>query len=148
MESGYSRRARDTARAMPDQDQEINNSLRRAYEAFSRGDFDTAIGIAHPEIEFVLPGGQSPLKGADAMRAWMEPDALEDQRIEPIEFRINGNRTLIRQRTRARGALSGIELDVENWAVWTLDDEGRATRIESFLIHEEGEALKAAGLSE
>lgn len=38
-------------------------------------------------------------------------------------------------------------MDVENWAVWTLDDDGLATRIESFLIHEESEALEVAGLS-
>lgn len=77
----------------------------------------------------------------------MEPEAFEDQRIEPIEFRVNGNKVLVRQHTVARGAGSGIEVDVENWAVWTLDDDGLATRIESFLIHEESEALEVAGLS-
>ena len=40
---------------MSDRDQEIINSLRHAYEAFSRADFDTAIEIAHPDVEFVLP---------------------------------------------------------------------------------------------
>src|SRR2546423_2797928 len=113
---------RDTPQGMPDQDQEIPSSLRRSYEAYSRGDFDTAIEIAHPEIELVPPGGQSPLRGADAVRAWMEPDALANQRIEPIEFRVNGNKVLVRQHNRARGAGSGIELDFEIWAVWTLDD--------------------------
>ena len=88
------------------------------------------------------------MRGSEALRAWMEPDALEDQRIEPIEFRINGNRVLVRQRTLARGAGSGIELDLENWAVWTLDDDGLAMRVESFLVHEESDALAAAGLSE
>jgi ketosteroid isomerase-like protein len=131
---------------MSDRDQEIISSLRRCYEAYSRGDFDAAIEIAHPEIEFVPPGRQSPLRGADAVRAWMEPDAIEDQRIEPIEFRINGNKALIHQRNRARGAGSGIEFDIEMWAVWTLDDNGLATRMEAFLNHEEGEALEAAGL--
>ena len=46
---------RETARAMSDRDQEIISSLRRAYEAFSRADFDTAVEIAHPDVEFVLP---------------------------------------------------------------------------------------------
>jgi ketosteroid isomerase-like protein len=133
---------------MPDREQEIPSRLRRTYEAYSRGDFDTAIQIAHPELEFVPPGGQSPLRGAGAVRAWMEPDALEDQRIEPSEFRVNGDKVLVRQHNRARGAGSGIEVDVETWAVWTLDDDGLATRIEGFLIHEESDALEAAGLSE
>ena len=133
---------------MSDRDEETIARLRRAYEAFSRTDFDTAMDIAHPEIELVPPGGQSPLKGADALRAWMEPDALSEQQIEPREFRINGNRALVRQNIRARGAGSGIELDVDMWAVWTLDDDGLVTRLEGFLIHQESEALEAAGLAE
>jgi ketosteroid isomerase-like protein len=122
-------------------------SLRRGYEAFSRGDFDAATEIAHPEIVFIPPGGQQPLRGASALRAWMEPDALVEQRIEPLEFRINGNKVLVRQRTTARGAASGIELDLENLAVWTMDEAGLATQVESFLAHEEGKAFEAAGLA-
>ena len=132
----------------PEPDEEMISGLRRAYEAFSRGDFDTAMEIAHPEIEMVPPGGQSPLRGADAVRAWMEPDALEDQRSEVLEVRINGNRALIRSRNSARGAGSGIEVDVELWAVWTLDDEGLVKRIEGFLGHEKKRAFEAAGLSD
>ena len=133
---------------MSDRDQEIINSLRHAYEAFSRADFDTAIEIAHPDVEFVLPGGQSPLRGADALRAWMEPDAIEEQRIEPREFRVSGNKVLVRQHTWGRGAGSGIELEVDLWAVWTVNDDGLVTRVEGFLVDQEREAHEAAGLSE
>ena len=133
---------------MSDRDQELISRFRRSYAAFSRGDFDTAMEKAHPEVEFFRPGGQAPLKGADALRAWMEPDALEDQRIEALEFRFNGNKVLVRQKTRARGVGSGIELDVDSWVVWTLDDDGFTTRMEVFLIHQKTEALEAAGLSE
>ena len=82
----------------------MNNGLRRAYDAFNRGDFDTAIELAHPAIEYVPPGGQAPLSGADAVRGWMEPDAFESQQVQQREFRINGNKALVRQRIRARGA--------------------------------------------
>jgi hypothetical protein len=34
------------------------------------------------------------------------------------------------------------------WGVWTLDTDGRTTRIEVFLEHQEAEALEAAGLRE
>ena len=78
----------------------------------------------------------------------MEPDALEEQRIEPLEFRTNGNRILVRQNIRARGATSGIELDFEASVVWTLDDDGLVTRVEGFLPHQESAALEAAGLRE
>src|SRR4051794_38859128 len=104
---------RDTGRTMSDRDQKIIISLRRAYEAFNRGDFDAAIEIAHPDVAFVRPGGQSPLTGADAMRVWMEPDALVEQRIEPRAFRVGGDKVLVRQHTSGRGAESGIELELE-----------------------------------
>ena len=133
---------------MSDRDQEIISSLRRAYEAFSRADFDTAIEIAHPDVEFVPPGGQSPLRGADALRAWMEPDAIEEQKIEPREFRVRGNKVLVDQHTWGRGAGSGIEVEVDMWVVWTLNDDGLVTRVEAFLVDQENQALEAAGLSE
>ena len=122
--------------------------VRRLYEALARGDFDATIEMAHPEVVFTRPGVEAPLRGAAALRAWLEPDALVDQRWEPKEFRVNGDKVLVRQNTRARGAGSGVELDVDTWAVWTLDDDGLVTRIEGFLIHDESAALQAAGLSE
>jgi ketosteroid isomerase-like protein len=69
-----------------------------------------------------------------------------DQRWEPKEFRVNGDKVLVQQNTRARGAASGIEFDVDTLVVWTLED-GLVTRIEGFLISEESAALEAAGLS-
>jgi ketosteroid isomerase-like protein len=123
-------------------------ALRRGHEAFNRGDFDAAVEIAHPEVEFVPPGGQASRRGADALRAWMEPDAFEEQRIEPLDFRVEGKRVLVHQHAQARGAGSGIELDIENWTVWTFDDDLLVTRVESFLPHQESEALEAAGLRE
>ena len=124
------------------------DALRRAYEAFNRGDFDAAVAIAHPEIEFVPVGGQASLRGAEAVRAWMEPDAFEEQRIEPLDFRVEGKKVLVRQHTQARGAGSGINLDMEVWTVCTFDDDLLVTRVEAYLPHQESEALEAAGLSE
>jgi ketosteroid isomerase-like protein len=122
-------------------------TIRRTYEAFSRGEFDTARRLAHPDIVLVPPGGQSPLRGA-AVRAWMEPDAIAEQRSEPRELRVNGNRVLVRQHTWSRGAGSGIEVEADFWAVWTFDGDGLVTRIEVFLTDQETEAREAAGLSE
>jgi ketosteroid isomerase-like protein len=131
---------------MSERDEEIITRLRRVYEAFNRNDFEAATSIAHPEIEFVRAMGQPPLRGADALRAWMEPDAFEEQEIEAFEFSVNGNMVLVRNRSRARGAGSGIEVDVDFWAVWTLNDDGLATRLEFYLEHEEDRAREAAGL--
>jgi ketosteroid isomerase-like protein len=127
--------------------QENVEKLRAAYEAFNHGDFDAAVKLVRPDAEFVRVGVEGPLSGAAAIREWMEPDAFEAQRIEPLDFEVSGNRVLVRQRTTARGAGSGIELDVENWAVFTFDD-GFIVRGEGFLVDEETEARRAAGLSE
>src|SRR3954469_25992541 len=67
---------------MDERDVAMIDALRRAHEAFNRGDFDAAMQIAHPAVEFAPPGGQASLRGAEALRAWMEPEAFEEQRIE------------------------------------------------------------------
>ncbi|MGA9636219.1 MAG: nuclear transport factor 2 family protein [Solirubrobacterales bacterium] len=131
---------------MSEENVEIVERLRRGYEAFNRGDFDAALEMADPEIEFVRPSALSPVRGTDALRGWMEPDAFEEQVIEPLELRVAGNKVLVHQRNSARGAGSGVEVSNENWTVWTLNDEGLATRAEAF--DQKAEALVAAGLSE
>ena len=133
---------------MEEHDQEIIASLRGVYEAFNREDFDAAMEIAHPEMEFIRPGGQSSVRGTKAMRAWMEPDAFEEQVVEPLEFTVEGDKVLVRQHARARGAGSGIEMEIDSWAVWTLDETGLATRLEFYLNHQKAEALEADGLRE
>jgi ketosteroid isomerase-like protein len=134
-------------------DREVNRDgdlvalVRRTFEAFNRGDFEAVARAAHPDIEFIRIGGQSPVRGVAALREWMEPDAFEDQRFEPLDFRVNGNKVLVRQHFTGRGAGSGMELDFTTFAVFTVDD-GLLTRMEGFLPHEEANALEAAGLSE
>jgi ketosteroid isomerase-like protein len=129
-----------------DRDTEIIARLRRGYEAFNRGDFDAAVEMAHPDIEFISVGAQPPLRGVDQFRAWMEPDAFETQAIEPLELIVAGNKVLVRQRATARGASSGIEMEIDSWSVWTLNEDGLATRVEGFLHHQSAEAGRAAGL--
>src|SRR3954470_15405268 len=117
--------------------------LRHTYELFNADEFDAAVQIAHPDIVFARPGGQSELKGAEALRAWMEPDAFDSQIIEPEHFEASGNRILVRQHATARGAGSGIEVEIDSWTLWTFDDEGMVTRMQFFLPDEEDEARRA-----
>jgi|SRR5215204_6105256 len=128
---------------MGKREDELIERLRRNYEAFNRGDFDTAIELAHPDVVFIRPGAQAEVRGAEALRAWMEPDAFESQVIEPLDFRVRGNKVLVRQHATARGAGSGIEIDIESATLWTFDDDDKVTRIEFFLPHQEAEALTA-----
>jgi ketosteroid isomerase-like protein len=123
---------------------ELIERLRRGYEAFNRGDHEAATKWVHPEVVFVrLSPGRTELRGAEAFRAWMEPDAFESQASEPREIEIEGNMALIHQHTRARGAGRGIEIEIESWAVLTFDEDGRVTRMESYLEHEQDEARRS-----
>ncbi len=127
--------------------EEIVVRMRRAYEAFNRGDFDAAMEMVDPGFEFVRrPGGMQPLSGGDAFRGWMEPDAFAENVVEPVDIRTRGDKMLVRQRARALGAGSGIEVRNETWAVWTVNAAGRATRLEVFQADEEAQAREAAGL--
>lgn len=131
---------------MREQDEETIARLGRFYDAFNHGDYDAAMEVVHPSIEFVREMGT--LYGADALRDWMRPEAFAEQRLEPSEFTVNGNRVLVHNHVRARGAGSGIDVDVDAWSVWTLDDAGLATRLEFFSDYQHAAALDAAGLSE
>jgi len=123
----------------------------RWLEAISGGseDFDRALTLVHRDIVFVPPGDQPPYRGAERLRRWMEPDAFEEQVLKSFEAVLVTGRTILgRQLITARGAASGIELDVITWSVWTFDEDGLITRIEIYRDHEEDKAREAAGLRE
>jgi hypothetical protein len=69
--------------------------------------------------------------------------SFEAQVIEIEEFEVAGDRVLVRQHATARGAGSGIEMEIESWTLWTFDQDGRAIRAEFFLPHQEDEARRA-----
>jgi hypothetical protein len=122
---------------------------RRVLEAVAEVDFDTAAALVHPQIELVPPGAQAPHRGAARFRRWLEPDAFAEQTIEPLEFLVgNEGKVLSKQHIQARGAGSGIELEITSWSVWTFDEDGLVTRIEIFLPHAEARARAAAGLTD
>ena len=129
-------------------DEKMIAALRRFHDAFNRGDVEALVQMAHPDIEVVRAGGMSSIKGVAALREWMKPDAFEEQRAEPLDFRVKGDKVLVREHVTGRGAGSGIEVDAVTYIVWTLDDHGLVKEAQGFLPHEEAEALKAAGLSE
>ena len=116
---------------------------RSAFDAFNRGDLEAAMAFVHPDVVLARVGGQSEVKGAEALRSWMEPDAFASQRLEPLDIRVAGNKALMNVRGTMRGAGSGIEMVLEAWSVWTFHDDGKVARIENFLGHEEEQARQA-----
>src|SRR5687768_16101547 len=113
------------------------DKLRRAYASLNGGDYEDAVSIVHPDVEFSPPGAQPTYRGVASVRKWMEPDAFEEQVFELLEFATSGSRVLVKQRVWGRGAGSGIEVEVESWAVWTFDEDGLAIRIEGFMDYDE-----------
>jgi hypothetical protein len=89
---------------------------------------------------------KSPLCGADALREWLKPDAFKEQHGKLLAVTIAGDKALVHQNLRAKGATSGIDIDVDSWAVWTFDADGLVTHVEFFLQHEEDQAREAAGV--
>jgi ketosteroid isomerase-like protein len=123
-------------------EEQMVEAIRRQNAAINSGDFDRAIELADPDIVFVRTGGLPELRGAEAVRAWMEPDAFESQATELLSIETGDNRVLTRQFTRARGAGSGIEMELESLGLWTFNDEGRVSRVELFLLADEADARR------
>ena len=120
-----------------------DEKIERIDQLFARmnaEDYDAAIELAHPQVVLMRAGGAGEVRGIEALREWMEPDAFESQVTEHLGFEVHGERVLSRVRSQARGAGSGIEIDIDAWIVYSFDDEGLMTRVEIFLEHEEDAA--------
>ena len=120
--------------------------IERVNQLFARlnaGDYDAAVELASPEVVLRRAGGAGEVRGIEALREWMEPDAFESQVSEALGVETHGERVLARVRSRARGAGSGIEIDIAAWIVYAFDDQGLFTRVEIYLEHEEDEARSA-----
>src|SRR3954447_19227820 len=135
--SRYGERVREEALTEADVD-----LLKRGYELYNAQDFDGLEAMVSPDIVFERDGGAPPIRGYAAFRAFNEPDAFEWQRIEPLEFVVAGDKVFVPIRIRAKGAISGVELDMEAWQVWTFAD-GLPVRLAHTFDEERGRELFA-----
>jgi hypothetical protein len=125
---------------------EVTNTIatrRRGYELYNAQEFDALVELFAPDVVVERMSGAPPLVGREAIKRFTEPDAFEWQRMEPTEFRENGDRIFVRIRFRARGRGSSIELEQPGYHVWTFRD-GVGVHVMTTL--DEREALAAAGL--
>jgi ketosteroid isomerase-like protein len=102
--------------------------VKHAFELYNQGDYDALRDFIAPDVVMERVGDLPPIHGWDAFRRLQDPDAFEWQRVEPVEYTVNGDKVLLRVRVRAKGAGSGLELDVERWLVLTMSD-GLAVRV-------------------
>jgi ketosteroid isomerase-like protein len=125
-------------------------TLRVAYEAVSRGDWDAATRFAHPELELqtadrvVNPGTY---RGPEEVRRFFEDmfEPFEEVIVEPEEFFERGDQIAVFVFTRLRPTGSSAVLENRIGHLWTMR-EGKASRLEVFPRRED--ALDAAGLRE
>jgi ketosteroid isomerase-like protein len=143
---------RDTGRAMSRENVEV---VRRAWDAFSRGDVPEAFEVFATDVEFdvsrdiwgpVVGGGY--YRGVEGIANWLRDlyEAWEKFEMGAAEVIDAGNDEVITVLfARGRGRASGIALEHRPAGVSTLRD-GKVVRVVWFPTREE--ALEAVGLQE
>jgi ketosteroid isomerase-like protein len=124
--------------------------VRRAFEAFIRGDFELAMAAFDPAVEYdltrIVPDGQvlsGPAGVWEGMRRWLV--AWEDYRMEVDEYLDAGDSVVVSFRESGRGKGTGLPVEQSVTGIWKLDD-GKVVRVTPYL--DRRQALQAAGLSE
>jgi uncharacterized protein len=127
--------------------------VRRAYEAWNRGDLDAAFEFLDPDAEVSVPPEfpeAGTFRGRDEMRRWIGDEllpVLEDIRAEPQQFFDAGDRIVVFVRYFGRGKATGIDVRgaVVDAHVLTMRD-GRIQKLEMYPGTRA--ALEAVGLPE
>jgi uncharacterized protein len=131
--------------------QENVEVVRRLLKAFDRADYEAALEMLDPDIEWQVPPGiaigQETYRGREGVQRgfadWLQ--AWEAHRFQPEESLDHGANVVIGGTQFGRGRGSGVEVSLETFHVFTVRD-GRIIRHRSF--SDRAEALEAAGLSE
>jgi ketosteroid isomerase-like protein len=122
----------------------------RSTTAYNDGDWDAALAMMDPDVEFdlsrVMPEMER-YRGYEGVRAFwrMLRDVWGDFRTDPEEVIDAGDTLFTRNRLHGTGITSGVATEDVLYQVVTLRD-GRAIRVEFF--RDRSEALEAAGLRE
>ena len=126
--------------------------VKKAFDAFARGDTEAILDLSDEEIVIVqppeLPGVPRRHHGREgvleAFSLW--PEQWDDYRVEAMEVVAEaGDHVVVRSRQSGRGKQSGIHVDVEFTFAFTIRD-GKVVEWRIFL--QESEALAALGLQE
>jgi ketosteroid isomerase-like protein len=127
--------------------------IRRASDAYNRGDIDAMLEELDPEIEWrpsfqVLLGGEATVyRGHDGVRDFIRDteEAFTDLEAEQYEVRELGEQAVAIGQFRGRGRESGVR--IETAMAWLVEfRNGKAVRVREYL--DPAEALEAAGLRE
>lgn len=125
--------------------------VRRAYEAFNRGDPEGLVADLARDFDYVttgtIPGAGGVYRGPEGFRQFMQwfSDAFDNPRVELHELIEADDQVLAALTLRGDGKQSGVAASWDVWHLWTVRD-GKVVRGQGFTRR--GEALEAAGLSE
>ena len=130
--------------------QENVEIIRKAYEAFARGDGGAILNILHPEVEIHdhdAPDRPSPYHGHEGWVRFVgeELEVWDDLRFEPEDLIESGDQAVVLIRQTARGKGSGVPIEGRDFHVWTFRD-GKVVRLDAYA--DKAEALEAVGLQE
>jgi ketosteroid isomerase-like protein len=124
--------------------------VRSLYAAINRRDYEAGFALLSPEFEWLEPdhgllGG--PHRGLVEVRRALEAqlEVFDQFTIEPEGFHQHGDQVAVPVRQRARGAVSGAEVEIRIGHLWTVE-EGKAIRLEVFPARDD--ARKAARRAE
>ena len=123
--------------------------VRGSFAAFNRGDFEAAIGVFHPEVEWIpyLGAVDRPIyRGHEELMAmWSELKENLGLRLEVKEWIDADDAVITVVEARGVGTSSGAEVH-QTWAQMYSIRDGLIFRVEPFA--DKDAALEAAGLSE
>jgi ketosteroid isomerase-like protein len=125
--------------------------VRRAYEAWNRGDLETAFEFLDADVEMSAPPNlpeAGSYRGRAEIRQWVAEQLLpilEEARAEPEKYLEAGDQVVVFVRYYGRGKASGIEVQGANLDahVWTLRD-GKVRKLQMYSGTQT--ALEAVGL--
>jgi ketosteroid isomerase-like protein len=125
--------------------------VRRAFEAFDRGDMEGVVADFGPHFEYVatgaIPGVRGVYRGTEGYRRFLEAfvGEFDDVHVKTPEFVEAGDQVLVSVTIRGRGKRSRAETSWSFWLLWQVRD-GKVVRGQGFTSRDE--ALAAVGLLE
>jgi uncharacterized protein len=135
--------------------QENVEIVRRMYDAFNAGDYQTSLNLMSPDIEYHelagMPGagqGVGVYHGHEELAQWYSEFLSQWESLESVPGEITeleADLVLVVETWRARGASSGVDVERTAFALYTIA-EGQITSLRYFST--KAEALEAAGLRE
>ena len=127
--------------------QENVEIVRRGFEAYNNGDFETVLGAYDPDVEIVtLVLGT--FRGRDAIQriAQENSETMPGTRFDPVDILGVGDQVVAEVDVKGVGRVSGIAPVNERIALVLTFRQGLVIRQEVFRTR--AEALEAVGLSE